>query len=354
MLKIRYFEEDDKSESISLLQTIFSKKQDDNFEKFWEWEYLSNLKDTGGNPVILVSELDDKIVGILAGIKSRLNIGNSSFDCIWLTDYGTHPDYRLKAGAFKLAHRAMEDFDILLGFGNPNSSMIGKRIGFSYFSVPIVANVFSLKNILSSKVKQAWLIKGVDAVWQAFRKISSFRSGFKADKVQIEEISFFDERFDTLWDRVKEDYPVICFRNKDYLRWRYGFVPGYKYKIFGAINSDGLSGYIVLRLEERTRFRTGLIIDCLSGINNVEIIRCLTKKALNYFAEESVDIVKCLQTGIPAYDNALKKLGFIFHSRNINVFIKSKSDKVTNAFLSDRRNWFLSIGDSDLDFYCFY
>ena len=339
---------------ISLLQTIFPKKQEDNFEKFWEWEYLSNLKNTGGDPVILVSELDHKIVGVLAGIKSRINIGDSSFECIWLTDYGTHPDYRMKAGAFKLAHRAMEDFDILLGFGNPNSSIIGKRIGFNYFSVPILANVLSLKNILSSKMKQAWLAKGLDAVWQAFRKISLFISGSKSDKVQIEEISFFDERFDALWDRVKGDYPVICCRDKDYLQWRYGFVPGYKYKIFGATDSHGLTGYIVLRLEERTRFRTGLIVDCLSGINNIETIRCLAKTALSYFEEESVDIVKCLQTGIPVYDNAFKKLGFIFHRRNINVFIKSKSDKVTDSFLSDRRNWFLSIGDSDLDFYCFY
>jgi hypothetical protein len=123
MLKIRCFEESDKQESISLLQAIFPKKKVDNFGEFWEWQYLCNPKNMGANPAILLSELVHKIVGILAGIETKFKFGNSVLDCLWLTDYGTYPDYRFKAGAFKLAHRAMKDFDILLGFGNPQADL---------------------------------------------------------------------------------------------------------------------------------------------------------------------------------------------------------------------------------------
>ena len=354
MLKIRSFEESDKQEIISLLQTIFLKKKVDNFGEFWEWEYLRNPSKMGANPAILLSELDHKIVGILAGIETKFKFGNSILDCLWLTDYGTHPDYRLKAGPFKLAHRAMEDFDILLGFGNPFSSIIGERIGFNYISIPVLANVLSLRNILSRKVEQSWLIKGADMLWQASRKTCFVAKKPKKGKYRIEEILSFDERFNSFWNQVKTDYPVICVRDKDYLQWRYGNAPGYKYKIFGATTTDGLAGYIILRVEERARLRTGLIIDMLSGINNTEALECLVKTGLSYFAEESVDIVKCLQPGIPGYDHVLKKLGFIFRRRNVAVFFKSNSDKVDQGFLQDRNNWFLSIGDSDIDFYCFY
>ncbi|NVM20220.1 MAG: GNAT family N-acetyltransferase [Desulfobacterales bacterium] len=354
MLKIRYFEESDKQEIISLLQAIFPKYGVDGFVHFWEWHYLSNPNNYGLNPAILVSELDHKIVGILAGIRSKLKVGNSILDCLWLADYGTHPDFRFKAGAFKLAHRAMEDFDILLGLGNPNSSIIAERIGFSYFSVPVLTNVLSLENILSGKVKQSWLTQGAQILWRAFKRIYLFACRPKEGRFRIEEVSFFDERFNSLWDRINGDCPVTCVRDKDYLQWRYGDVPGYKYKIFGATSADGLAGYIVLRVEKRSKLKTGLITDLISLGNNSEATECLIKQALSYFDEESVDVVKCLRPGIAGYDHALKKLGFFFYRRTVNVFVKSKSEKVDQRFLQQRNNWFLSIGDSDLDFYGFY
>ena len=252
MLTIRYFQENDKKEMISLLQAIFPKKVVHNYADFWEWQYLSNPNEHGATPAIILSELHHKIVGILAGVKSKLKVGNSCFDCLWLVDYGTHPDYRFKAGAFKLAHRAMQDFDILLGFANSKSSLVGERIGFSYFSVPVLTNVLSIKNILSNKSKESCLTKRAESLWGIFKKLYLFKKNPLPMNLLIEEISFSDDRLENFWNRIKEDYAVICNRNKDYLQWRYKSIPGYEYKTFGAIIANELSGYVVLRVENRS------------------------------------------------------------------------------------------------------
>ncbi len=41
----------------------------------------------------------------------------------------------------------------------------------------------------------------------------------------IFELSAADERFDTLWERVRNDYDIITQRDRAYINWRYFMNP---------------------------------------------------------------------------------------------------------------------------------
>ena len=74
------------------------------------------------------------------------------------------------------------------------------------------------------------------------------------------EVDQPDERFDRLWTRVQDNWPLAVRRDRQYLQWRYVDNPTVRYRIFAFIDRTDILGYAVFK-RYRTEYQ---IVDILT------------------------------------------------------------------------------------------
>ena len=63
----------------------------------------------------------------------------------------------------------------------------------------------------------------------------------------LAEVTDFDERFDLLWETVKDDHSLLTKRDQRYLQWRYVQNPSEQYRILTYLVQGTLLGYAVFK-----------------------------------------------------------------------------------------------------------
>jgi len=164
-------------------------------------------------------------------------------------------------------------------------------------------------------------------------------------------VTSFDERFDKLWEEASRQHQLLVARNAKYLNWRYVKKPHSSYVILLVERNGEVEGYIVLliKIHRRLAWKEGFIVDVFAKSNKA--INCLLQSALNHFAKENVDLVTCwmMKNQLPYY--YLIKSGFIVDSLSSPILvcrINSSSPEFRELYHRVEREWFFTIGDSDM------
>ena len=188
-----------------------------------------------------------------------------------------------------------------------------------------------------------------DLLWRDIYEIPTLRLSIADRKyvsslnAKIEELNKFDERFDLLWDKMKDDSNIITIRNYKHLQWRYTKNPSEHYRILAYIDNGNILGYAVFK-KYVDEFQ---IVDILT-VRDVEvglqIISGITEIAKH---EEVLAISLWLNVTHPLH-HALERLGF----RNGIPIAYLGGLILTSGIFEDKiydyRNWYLTMGDSDV------
>lgn len=160
---------------------------------------------------------------------------------------------------------------------------------------------------------------------------------------RILELERFDSRFDGLWERVRDDYGVIAKRDRKHLQWRYEWNPGGGYRILAWVEGGVLLGYALLK-----RFYTELQVVDILTVQDPKVGIALIAQAAQIALENSaLGLSLWLNVTHPLH-HALEKLGFR-NGEPVTYFGGlALQAGLSGAGLYEFRNWYLTMGDSDV------
>ncbi|MEW6608779.1 MAG: GNAT family N-acetyltransferase [bacterium] len=340
---VRKYTKEDKELLFKLYEEVWGKEIAQVCRKRWDWKFEDNPNNPKEGPFIRILEYKGQLAGFICGISSKVLINTKTYQAYWLVDHMTHPKYRGRGHL--LIKKAYEENPLNIGFPTEPAYLLWKRIaGFDvHISFnPLMKKSVNLENTVTKFVKNKLIAKFITLPLNLL-----FDLIFKPKKsplITLTQISSFNSRIDDFWNRISKNFNAISIRDMKYLNWRFVRCPDVQYTIFLAERKKEISGYIVLRVYQNT----GYIVDFLAEKEGFE---SLIWQATKYFKEQKVNSICCLEPKDAFYLKPLKKCGFfVRNDSTVYRFIgRSIIPDVPMEFLREPKNWFLTLGDSDLD-----
>ncbi len=335
---VRKYRKEDKEQLFELYKDVWSQESAELSKRKWNWKFEDNPNNPKEGYFIRVLEYKGKIAGFIAGISTRLLIKGKIYQMPWLIDLMTHPKYRGRG--FLLIKKALEDNSLIVGFPNETAYLLWKKM---YGAEPHLSFIPLMKRPLN--LNKIMFIKNKLIIRLLCRPLFEFIfNPKKCPDITITQIPSFDTRIDEFFNQISKNFNAISIRDMRHLNWRFVNCPDVQYTIFLSEKEKDISGYIVLRVHQNT----GYIVDFLAKKEGFE---SLLWQAIRYFREQKVNSICCLEPKDAFYLKTLKKCGFFTRKQySVYRFIgRSILSDIPMEFLREPKNWFLTLGDSDLD-----
>ena len=352
---IRSYEKGDENGIFELMKAVYPEKKYDRekWMRWWKWMYMDN---PAGDSRIWIADHNSRIVGSRSVILVKMKIAGETVMASQNTDLMTHPDYR-RQGIFsaleKKSFNQLKDEGICITYSFPsNMSYPGYMKSGEFFdtcALQTMIKPLNLENVLKRRIKNKFLLKIYTVIEYLFINIFyRAKEPPEVDGLTITKISSFDDRINDFWKNISNDHETIVIRDKEYLNWRYVDVPNVDYTIYLAEEDEEIRGYIVFGCAKQDQL-SGHIIDIITPLDRTEVIHSLLSKAVKHFKEEKVDVIFCKMVADKILYKIFRKNGFI-SSRFIiksEFIVRINSPKISEAYLKDKKKWFIQLGDSD-------
>lgn len=313
-LDIRSYEPGDEDAIGGLFAQSFSRPMPENS---WTWRFVDN---PAGPGVVMLAWDGDVLAAHYAVTRIPLSVdGHDGFSGLSGTTM-THPGYRglglfPRLATFTYDHMRESDMSMVWGFPNVNShrGFIENLNWVDMWEVPTLRQNVCEASIVTDPSNN------------------------------VAEVHSFDERFDCFWEEVRSQYGVIVRRDSGYLTWRYSMNPSQKYRILTYEDERGLAGYAVFK-----RYRNELQIVDLLTTKDSSVGQQLICQIGRIALQEQAEAVSLWLSVASPLHRTLEKLGF----RNgdpVTYFggLILRPDVLDNT-VYDYRNWYITMGDSDV------
>jgi len=354
-LHCRGYVETDDQELSRLINEIFGKHWDD---QVLEWKYRKN---PAGRALSAVAEKGGRVIGQSGAIPARFFVdgeeivGSQEVDGCLDKKHGRFDTlYRL----IRLRRKINEENGV--GFAYLFSLAISSKIvqkalkgSIRVCSTPGLVAVLDVEPFLRKRLPLkgiSWLLAPI--VNRTLRLLHPIGLAIP-EGTRMERVERFDGRFDSFWNRIKGDYPIMIVRDSSYLNWRYVEVPHRDYVVFSLENTDTaeILGFIVLGQEERD-FMVGQILDIVTPrIGHEKVTRALVGQALQSFIERKTALAYCMMLPHCHVFPELRRFGFRKREKEGMDLIFGNTDeknpRIPPELASNPENWFVCIGDSD-------
>jgi hypothetical protein len=313
-LEFRPYRSGDESK---ILQLFFESYGHDLGERFWSWRF----RDNPAGPGVIDLCWDGDVLAAhyaVTTVASRLNEQD------WFTGLSgttmTHPHYRGR-GLFPILARntyaRMAENGMAMVWGFPNAMShrgFVKDLGWGdIYEVP------------------------------TFRLSLTGRLTFPILDDALVELQEFDSRFDLLWERVKDDYPVVTRRDSHHLQWRYILNPSERYRVLGYVDKDHVLGYAVFK-----RFRDELQVVDILTIQDMRVGAQLISGIARVASEVSATAISLWLNVTHPLHHALERFGFQNGEPVTYLGALALRPELSKLDLTDYRGWYLTMGDSDV------
>ncbi len=309
---IRDYSPKDREKIFELLDTVWGHSFVEKLKEIWFWKIEKNPFIESEMSVGTVIEKNNKIIGFISKMPAPLKFYQKKIEGIWLGDYVVHPDHR--GLGHKLLSYTMKDTTLMLGEPNDLSYNVSKKLGFLDIYTPENRIcIVNLNNILKNKkIGPDFFQKCCGKIWDGMNSFIKMMALKKNREISIERITRFDDRIDTLWRSIKDDYKIAVIRNKEYLNWRYIDRPDAKYNIYLVKDTHTILGYAVTRTQTDRGLKFGHIVDFCFDLKRKDAFSLLIFSVISDFANiNKVDLITCyIQPNHPFYKKVLKKYGF--------------------------------------------
>jgi predicted N-acetyltransferase YhbS len=312
-LEMRPYRPGDQAQILELFRQSYGR---DLREDLWAWRFRDGPAAPG---IICLCWDGDLLAAHYAVTPIALRIGGQDWVAALSGTTMTHPDYRGQRLFPKLA-----------------------QITYDQMAQSGMAMVWGFPNLFSHR----GLIR--DLGWVDIYEVPTFRLPLTPGLAlpapsQIVELERFDDRFDRLWERVKDDYPITAKRDQAHLQWRYVRSPGGAYRILACVDAGTVLGYAVLK-----RFYTELQVVDILTVGEPDVgIELISRAAQIALQNSALALSLWLNVTHPLH-HALERLGFR-NGEPVTYFggLALQPD-LPAAGLYDFRNWYLTMGDSDV------
>ncbi len=354
--KIRAYRDGDEEGILELWKSVYPEMhlERNKWLSWWNWQYNEN---PAGKGWIWLADDGNKIVGQYALIPVLMKVGTELVAGFQSLDTMTHPEYRHQGIFYTLARKTYEEVakdnvHIGYGFSNDNSfpAFIKKLNWLEMPNMKVMVKAFDWRNAIKLRTKNKFLqvVLGIGADLIFNKTLSLMQRGPTQPDLSVSQVTYFDERFDELWNNICRQAPIMRVRNKDYLNWRY-HAPDKNFIIFAAEKDLKIYGYLVMQNTIRQNAKTSIIFDLVA--QSEEVMHCLVSRALEECQQKNMDVIIYSSLTNKTYRKILIKNGFISlpFIKGGHFIIYSDSSSISKDFLSNSKNWFISTGDSDIN-----
>ncbi len=313
----------------------------------YDWIYQGNpqgkalswaaRKRGSGSPVGLVS---------LFPWKMRLN-GETVMVGI-AGDFAVDREHRGSNAAIKLQRAVTaavieNEFRLIYGISNKKSEPVQRRVGYVLLGkMDRWAKLLKSTKYLKASPLGGLVSRPLDFIMSNLSKEARCP---RAEGCAMQELKYFDQRFDQLWRKASMQFSIIGERSADYLNWRYGKSPHRSYHIFSLIQKDSqhVSGYLVYYVQNNV----GFIVDMLFLDFGLTLDSLLSSFVL-YLRDQNVESVSILLFGCPSLAKKLKNFGFVRREEESRILVYLDENSPCADSVLNRENWFLLEGDRDI------
>jgi hypothetical protein len=319
-------------------------------EERYQWIYENNP--AGPASCWLIKEnRQNKIVGATSLFPRRILLNGKQVTAGIAGDFAIDKEHRSLGPALLLQKAALPKgseipFDFLYGFPNKISEPVLVKAGYK-----ILGEVHSLTKPLKSyyylkrHANLPVITKPLSFLADLGLKISSKERYSKNSEYEFEALTSFDQRFDTFWDSVSAQFPMIGERTCSYLNWRYIQSTHKNYQVLALIRKSNrdIFGYIVYNIVDNKAH----IADLLS-LNINEVLYSLFSGFLLYQRTRGIDAVTISFAGAHALMKKLKQYGFSVRTSSGKVIKYSAFGSADLLDVLDKSQWYLLPGDNDI------
>ncbi len=314
----------------------------------YRWAYESHPD--GGPFTVLAVNGDHEVIGCGSLYPRRIRAAKAEFTTGMPSDFVVDRKHRIGGAALMMQrHLATEStlgFGALLAFPNKAARPILQRVGYKALAgaLPWVKPLDvtdKLRRFLGSRSLSALAAAPVNLFlwlgdWWRFR-------GLGGDRVEITERA--DDRFDELWRRSVDRYPIAGERTSAYLNWRYADHATNRYRFFCLLREGQLIGYIAFSTRNNSA-----LVDDLFGLDMTETADRLLLQFAWQMRKERCATVFVVYGGNSAFEKRLPTLGFIRRGEMDREFVVLLRDlpPETAAVLTNSQNWYLFDGEMDI------
>jgi GNAT superfamily N-acetyltransferase len=361
----------DRDKIRNFLEKAYPLRTQFKFPKRWNWEFVENPFWRGDNLPIWIAIYDGEVIGQTCAMYCPLKVGHEVYNAAWSVDTIVLPEYRGCGIGSKLQRLSAQNHRIFMSL---RMSSINRSIKTKFGSKPVTEVTNFIKwikidksrysNAVKKRIINSKLITGIWLFCCRTFKLDTFlvsilNAGISIrillkgrtpnnSNILIKEIDYFEENINKLWERTKHQYGVIVERKQTYLNWRYCAQPHMNYHKFIAISDNEICGYFVLRNSKAPEPNIGIIADIYAAPDDLETITAMIEFSVNFFSN-SVEAIKCATT-IKNIKAIL--LSFAFSKQRNEVLMAfSDEESVMNKLNANSREWFMTMGDQDLDQY---
>ncbi len=288
--------------------------------KNWFWKFNKKKKKKS---IVFVCEKNNKIIATFAILPIKWKIYRKEYMASHSIAMIVHPNYQnkglIKFVADKVIQKAKNNnYEFVYGYPNYKAYDLHKKL-FGY------EDAFDQK-LYCVKVKKKIIKKDFN-------------------NIKLLENKFFDKSHDKLWHNIKNEYPIILKRSKEFLNWRYAERPDHKYFIFTLYRKKVNIGYMVLKIYKENNLIRGHIIDIFVTQKDLKYFNYLIDQAYIFFYKKKCNEITMWLNGSIKLQKAIKTKGFKVQSSRKMVCkfdLKNKNYKKT----LNPNKWYFTMGDT--------
>ncbi|HVN95529.1 MAG TPA: GNAT family N-acetyltransferase [Syntrophorhabdaceae bacterium] len=282
-------------------------------ERF-DWLYTRNPSGVT-RTYLALDEKSRSIVGCASLVPRHINMAGNDVVMGVAADFIITARHRAFGPALKLqrelfAKQKEHGFCAILAFPNASAEGVFSRTGYKPLGkairyVRLIKAEIKLRETVKNRMLAKILGFVLDNVWSIMSL--DIRRILTANTYTFETVDNCDSRFDTLWDKAKQGYPITGEKVSSYLNWRYPGDPSRRHRFFCILSRTGeLLGYLVYIVREGV----AMVGDLFFVTSDEQISRRLLTGFVKEMKAQGAHSVTLTYLGSGALAENLRKAGF--------------------------------------------
>ena len=334
----------------AMYEEVFGSNAAEENRARWKWQYDENPHCPEEGPEIWVAKEQGEILGQYASMPVRLKVGDRTLKASWGMDVMVRPQLQRKGVGSRLFLFWDQNVEASLGLGLSAASytLFKKLFWNDVGPVPCYSKILDPDALVRRRLGVLATITSPLlrlGLWLIFPE----RTTRSMEGIEVRALEGpFHPAYDDLWEKASERYDFIAERTAIYLEWKYRKIPYVSYDIFEAWCGEKLTGYIVLRMTERSGVRLALLVDWLAHPEDSATLGALLDQAFSWARERGAARMQTF-TFDRRLAGRLQHKGFMRIESPMQFCVRIHSDHVDDNFVADTTHWHVTFGDSDQD-----
>jgi len=320
------FKNKDKNLVINLFEKVFRKKIT---EEFWNWRYDSS---PFGKSIQSLLWNKNELIGFYMINPLPMKINDRLENVLLSMSMMIHPDYQglgrhvSALAKFTFENAIQQGYNLILSFPNE----LSYKLHFGILDWKNFGRIIEYKKQIS-----------IPATHENNQNYS------------VNKLKKFNHEIDFIWNKHKNDYPIMIQRTSDFLNWRfilhpkipYENYPSYEYIPFIISKDDEPIAYFVIKKFGQEKCH---IADYFGQLDN-EVITIILSTAESFCIKNGINFLSFWENSKnnqTIFKTISIKNGFL--EDHSHCFFGCKQLTSNNMLYEEKNNFFVTMADSDV------